>query len=242
MDNIHQIKLNKNDPESIYNFISYKISCPEFRNQLKDYIDKNCSTFIDVDENSHEQGNIFNKFNKLIEKLFDNILRECQITELQLLEVFEKGKKDKIYHKYFNQIQNFQNYNFFKAIMVKRNIQLISQEEKKLFNKEKMNSKNNTNKKVKNEIIQKEQNKNILDNQIISVIFNSSDGKINYSIPCKKSDKFYKIEDLLYDEYPEFRDSDNYFIVNGKKIKRFRTLEENKIKNSDVLLLMKIEE
>ena len=151
MNDIHQMTLNRNDPESIYNFIAYKISCPEFRTKIKDYIDKNCSTFIDDDENSHDQGKNFNELNKLIEKLFNNILQECQITELQLLEVFEKGKKDKIYHKY--QIQNFQNYNFFKAVKAKRNIQLISQAEKKLFNKGKMKiySKNFDNDKNKKE-------------------------------------------------------------------------------------------
>ena len=244
MNDINQIALNKNDPESIYNFIAYKISCPEFRSIIKDFIDKNCSTFIDIEENSHEQGKIFNEFNEMIEKLLNNILLECQINESEFLKIFEKGKKDKIYHKYFRQIQNFQNYNFFKAVMVKRNIQLVSQAEKELFKKEKikMQSNNFINNKNQNEINQKEQNKNIIDDKIISVIFKSTDGKVNYTIQCKKSDKFYKIEDLLYDEYPEFRDSENVFLANGSKIRRFRTLEENTIKNNNILLLMKNEE
>jgi len=63
------IVLNKNDPDSLYNWIAYKVSCPEFRNPIKNYIDENCSTFVDIDENSFEQGQLFNEMNLLIEYL-----------------------------------------------------------------------------------------------------------------------------------------------------------------------------
>ena len=47
-------ELNKNDPDSLYNWVAYKVSCPQFRNPIKNFIDENCSTFIDIDENSFE--------------------------------------------------------------------------------------------------------------------------------------------------------------------------------------------
>ena len=47
-------ELNKNTPDSIYNWVEYKVSCPQFRNPIKNYVDENCFTFIDIDENSFE--------------------------------------------------------------------------------------------------------------------------------------------------------------------------------------------
>ena len=37
--------------------------------------------------------------------------------------------------------------------------------------------------------------------KLISVIFVSSDQKVHYSVICKNTDKFSKIENMLYDEY-----------------------------------------
>ena len=42
---------------------------------------------------------------------------------------------------------------------------------------------------------------------------------------------------MLYEKYPKYKDTENYFIVNGHKINRNRTVDENKIKNNDVLTL-----
>ena len=51
-----------------------------------------------------------------------------------------------------------------------------------------------------------------------------------------------KIETILYNNYPKYKDTENYFLVNGKKINRNKTIEENKIKNNDVLTLNIIDE
>ena len=58
-----EVTLDKNNPDSIYNWICFKISSPAFRNIIKDYIDDNCNIFIDVDENTFQQGKLFNEFN-----------------------------------------------------------------------------------------------------------------------------------------------------------------------------------
>jgi hypothetical protein len=42
---------------------------------------------------------------------------------------------------------------------------------------------------------------------------------------------------MLYDEYPEYIESENYFLVNGKKVNKYKTLEYNKIKNNDIIML-----
>ncbi len=77
--------------------------------------------------------------------------------------------------------------------------------------------------------------------QLLSVIFVSSDKKIHYSTMCKNTDKFSKIENMLYDAYPEYTDSENYFFVNEKKINKYKRLDFNKIKNNDIITLQKIE-
>ena len=72
---------------------------------------------------------------------------------------------------------------------------------------------------------------------LISVIFTSSDQNIHYSIICKNTEKFSKLEQKLYKKYPEYSKSDNYFLVNGSRIKKYKTLNENKIKNSEIIIL-----
>ena len=71
----------------------------------------------------------------------------------------------------------------------------------------------------------------------MAIQFNSTDQKINYAIPCKNTDIFVKLEEKLYNEYPEYKDFNTYFTVKGALIKRFKSMQENNIKSSDVILL-----
>ena len=45
------------------------------------------------------------------------------------------------------------------------------------------------------------------------------------------------IENILYDIYPEYIENENYFIVNGNKINKNKTIEQNNIKYSDIVIL-----
>jgi len=82
----------------------------------------------------------------------------------------------------------------------------------------------------------KNQNEGIPSN-LISVIFQSLDKKVHSSIICKETDLFINVEASLYKKYPEYLDSEQYFIVNGKKINKFKALNENGIKDNDIILL-----
>ena len=74
--------------------------------------------------------------------------------------------------------------------------------------------------------------------KIFSINFTSIDQKIgHYSISCKNTDIFVRLEEQLYEDYPEYKDKETYFIKNGDKIKRFKSLDENNIKKNDVLML-----
>ena len=80
----------------------------------------------------------------------------------------------------------------------------------------------------------------LLENKkLISLIFTSYDENIHYSIICRSSDEFSKIEKKIYDIYPDYKESENEFFVRGRIINKFKTLEDNKIYNSDLILLQK---
>ena len=74
--------------------------------------------------------------------------------------------------------------------------------------------------------------------KLISIRFISSDQDIDYPIITKNSDKFLKLENILYDKYPKYMETENYFLVGGKKIFRNKTLEQNNIKNNDIITLV----
>ena len=46
-----------------------------------------------------------------------------------------------------------------------------------------------------------------------------------------KSNTFAEIEEKLYKQYPQYRETNNNFISNDKQILRFKTIDENKIGN-----------
>ena len=72
---------------------------------------------------------------------------------------------------------------------------------------------------------------------LMSIIFISSDQNLHYSVICKNTDEFYKIESQLYKKYPEYTENENFFILNGKKINRYKTLDQNGVKNNDIIIL-----
>jgi len=144
--------------------------------------------------------------------------------------------------------------NELETIIKELKIQLI--EKDKLLKEEKIKN-DNLNEKIKEfEIISNDRTKtnNIkeLENEIklfrtyynfssneklISIKFISNNQDIDFTIITKNSDDFSKIEKILYDKYPKYKDSENSFLANGNKINKDRTLEENKIRNNDILTL-----
>ena len=57
----------------------------------------------------------------------------------------------------------------------------------------------------------------------------------HYSLACKNTDLFVRLEERLYNDFPQFKNYETYFEVNTKRIKRFKTLEENNIKNKNII-------
>jgi len=59
----------------------------------------------------------------------------------------------------------------------------------------------------------------------------------NFSVVYKNTDIFNLLEKQLYEEYKEFYETENYFTVNGRKIHKLKSLDENQIKNNDLIIL-----
>ena len=78
--------------------------------------------------------------------------------------------------------------------------------------------------------------------EILPVIFISGDQKVHYSVICKNSEKFNLIENRLYDAYPQYKENENIFTVNGAKVIKSNTLKENKIKYSDIIMMIPLED
>ena len=58
---------------------------------------------------------------------------------------------------------------------------------------------------------------------------------------CKNTDIFSNLEKRLYHEFPELKNKNVYFIANGSKINNSVTLEQNKIKNGNAILIKEID-
>jgi len=71
--------------------------------------------------------------------------------------------------------------------------------------------------------------KMVNESQIAVINFSSLDQKIHYATSCLNSSIFAEIEEKLYKIYPEYRETNNIFIANGKTILRFKTIAENGI-------------
>ena len=78
-------------------------------------------------------------------------------------------------------------------------------------------------------------------NDIMVINFISTDSSIHEGIKCVETDTFAEVEEKLYQIYDNFRDTNNMFTINGRPILRFRNLKENKIRDGDKVLLLKIE-
>ena len=76
------------------------------------------------------------------------------------------------------------------------------------------------------------------DEKLMCVIFqNSEEKEVQYPIKCKDKLLFKNLEDILYDKYPKYKETENEFYVDDKKIDKLKTLEENNIKDGQVIMM-----
>ena len=79
---------------------------------------------------------------------------------------------------------------------------------------------------------------NVNFNEIIVVNFISMNQNVHYAVAALKNNTFAEIEEKLYKQYPQYRETNNNFIANGASILRFKTIAENKIVNGLPVILV----
>ena len=185
-------------------------------------------------------------------KKMNKILVQDNKIENEKIKIKKEDENDKL--KKLNEILTQENNELKKAIkrlneekeyMRKKLEENESQKEKnKLFENDNLNKKNQNYSLQNNDL-----NQNIIisgqpGEKIISVLFLTmgSQDIMNYSMPCKTTDLFVDLEKKLYIDFPKYKNYETYFTVNTRRIKRFKTIEENKIKSNDIISLFVIEE
>ena len=78
-------------------------------------------------------------------------------------------------------------------------------------------------------------------NDIIVINFQASDGSVNYGIKCLKTEIFAEVEEKLYKIFNNLRNTNNMFTYNAKPVLRFKTIDENNIKDGCIIQLIKLE-
>ena len=63
----------------------------------------------------------------------------------------------------------------------------------------------------------------------------------HYNLVCKNVDLFIRLEERLYEDFPKFKEYETYLKKKKKRIKRFKTLEQNNIKTNDIINIFTID-
>ena len=139
-----------------------------------------------------------------INKLKNELTKANKIIEQQKLTINNLQSK---LNEYNNTINNYQ--------------KKLNQKELELNNL-KLQLNNNNSNNISN-------NHNIKLNEMMCVNFISMDQKVHFAFACLKKNTFAEVEEKLYQQYPEYRETNNNFIANGTQVLRFKTIAENKI-------------
>ena len=166
-----------------------------------------------IDKYEKELKDLKEKLNKA-NKIIDN-----QRIEIQALKEKINSFKNLGNNQINNQINNLKN-----DIINKNN--KINQLEQQIKNMNLNNVRNNLNNQINREDIK-------------VVNFISSEQNLFYAISCSGNDTFAEVEEKLYKEYPEYRETNNTFLANGKEILRFKTINDNKIGTGKPVMLLK---
>ena len=71
----------------------------------------------------------------------------------------------------------------------------------------------------------------------MSIIISTENKNTQYSIIAKNTNKFRIIEEKFYDAFPEFGKVENVFYLNENQINKNKTLDENNIENSSLIII-----
>jgi hypothetical protein len=132
----------------------------------------------------------------------------------------------------------------FKEIEINKNqnienIKNINEDDLNKIKEENIKLKNE-NKKLK-EIISKYQFDSKDNEYLLSLIIKTRDEKVIFSVICKNTDKFIKVEEEFYKQYPEYLEYKGEFRLKNNIIDKNKILEELQLKNSDIIIFNQCE-
>ena len=146
--------------------------------------------------------------NNEINNLKNELIKAKKIIEQQKLTINELQNKLNNCNNTINNLNN--DINNYKNIISKKDLEL-----------------NNIKSQLNNNI---PKNKYDFDD-IVCVNFISSDQNVHFAATCLKTNTFAEIEEKLYKQYPQYRETNNNFLANGTQVLRFKTIAENNIGN-----------
>ena len=88
-----------------------------------------------------------------------------------------------------------------------------------------------------NELKLKIPNEYVKMKNIMVINFLSTDQNIRCGIPCLADDTIAEVEEKLYQQFNEFRNTNNILLFGGNTILRFKKVRENNIHNGDTILI-----
>ena len=92
-----------------------------------------------------------------------------------------------------------------------------------------------------NELKLKIPNEYVKMKNIMVINFLSTDQNIRCGISCLADDTFAEVEEKLYQQFNEFRDTNNILLSGGNIILRFKKVRENNIHDGDTIQIVKPE-
>lgn len=114
----------------------------------------------------------------------------------------------------------------------------IIEDEISILKEENINLKQE-NKKMQ-EIISRYPFKLLKNEFMLTLIIMTKDEKAIFSLICKNTDKFIKIQEKFYKKYPEYLGNKGTFKINNHLIQNNKTLDESNIKDNDIIIFEEI--
>ena len=146
--------------------------------------------------------------NNEINNLKNELTKANKIIEQQKMIINELQNKLNNYDNIINNLNN--DINKYQII--------ISQKDLELYN-------------IKSQLNNNIPNNKYNFNDILCVNFISSDQNVHFAATCLKTNTIDEIEEKLYKQYPQYRETNNNFLANGTQVLRFKSIAENKIGN-----------
>ena len=204
------------------NFQNFNISMNLMNNMNMDFNNMNLNMNNLMNNNNHNSQNLLEE-NKYLKNEIENLKYSLLLKN--------------------NEIQNLNNSLLLKN---KENADLknsiISKDKENENLKSSIKSKDNQINELKSKIDNLENKDEYVNSKQIRVVqFISDDHSLICGINCLLSDTFAEVEEKLYKIYPEYRETNNVFQVDGRGILRFKTIADNNIQTGHCVKIIKIE-